>query len=456
MHYVIVDVETTGGSPKNSKITEIALFKYDGNQIIDEFISLINPEQLIPEFIVRLTGITDKMVESSPKFYEIAKQILDFCEGCVFVAHNVSFDYGMLRNEFKNLGFDFRFPHLCTVRASRYVIPGHASYSLGKLTTELGIALNGRHRAGADALATTKLFDLIYHKDPNQLKNFIQLEINPKRIHQNLQIETIDSLPTKIGVYRFYDEFNQLIYIGKSISIKKRVEQHLRNFSSVKGTRMIEEIARVDYDLTGSELLAMLLESELIKTHLPKYNRQLRKNIHAYGLYDILNDNGYLALQIGLSSKNNAHPLTYFSSKKEGNEFILNKTEEFQLCQKINGVYPASDSCFQHGLGLCNGACIEKEANKDYNLRVEKLIQSLTFSDSTFYILDKGRNKFEKSLVWIQKGRYIGHGYAPYNFSGKSPENWDEFIESKEENRDIKSILSLYLRKDKGHKIITL
>jgi len=132
MHYVIVDVETTGGNPKQSKITEIAMYKYDGKKIIDELISLINPEQHIPEFIVRLTGITDKMVEKAPKFYELAKDILAFCEGCIFVAHNVGFDYGMLRHEFHSLGYDFRFPHLCTVRASRYVIPGHASYSLGR------------------------------------------------------------------------------------------------------------------------------------------------------------------------------------------------------------------------------------------------------------------------------------------------------------------------------------
>ena len=165
MNFVIVDVETTGGSPKNSKITELAMYKYDGEKIIDEFVTLVNPEQQIPEFIVRLTGITDEMVENAPKFYEIAKKVLEFTDDCIFVAHNVAFDYGMFRHEFKSLGFDFRLPHLCTVRASRYVIPGHASYSLGKLSRALEIEIVGRHRAGGDALATTKLFDLIYHKD---------------------------------------------------------------------------------------------------------------------------------------------------------------------------------------------------------------------------------------------------------------------------------------------------
>jgi len=139
VHYVVVDIETTGGSPKSSKITEIALYKTDGAQILDEYITLINPEIPIPEFIVRLTGINDKMVETAPKFYEVAKKIIEFTQDCIFVAHNVAFDYGMIRGEFRSLGYDFRLPHLCTVRASRYMLPGHDSYSLGKLARALGI-----------------------------------------------------------------------------------------------------------------------------------------------------------------------------------------------------------------------------------------------------------------------------------------------------------------------------
>ena len=163
--FVIVDVETTGGSPQNSKITELAMYKFDGTKIIEEFTTLLNPEMEIPEFIVRLTGITDQMVADAPKFFEVAKQILELTNNCVFVAHNVSFDYGMFRSEFKRLGYDFRLPHLCTVRSSRNLLPGHASYSLGKITRDLEISIIGRHRAGGDALATCKLFEIIYKKD---------------------------------------------------------------------------------------------------------------------------------------------------------------------------------------------------------------------------------------------------------------------------------------------------
>ena len=129
MNYVIIDVETTGGSPKTTKITEIALYKFDGQSIVDEFVTLVNPEEKIPDFIVKLTGISDQMVSDSPRFFEIAKNIIEFCKDCIFVAHNVSFDYNVVRREYKRLGYDFRLPQLCTVRASRLVFPGYESYS---------------------------------------------------------------------------------------------------------------------------------------------------------------------------------------------------------------------------------------------------------------------------------------------------------------------------------------
>lgn len=456
MNFVIVDVETTGGSPKNSKITEIALYKYDGTKIIDELVTLVNPEIPIPDFIVRLTGITDKMVERAPKFYEIAKQIIEFTEDTVFVAHNVAFDYGMLRSEFKSLGYDFRLPHLCTVRAARYVIPGHASYSLGKLSAELGIAIKGRHRAGGDAYATTILFDLLYHKDPNQLKTFIQQEVNPKSIHPNLNIEVIDDLPTKTGVYKFYNAYNQLIYIGKSINIKKRVEQHLRNTKTAKGTQMIQDIANVEYELTGSEMIAMLLESDLVKANQPLYNRQLRKRLFPYGLFDSPDENGYLQLKIESIAKKNCEPIIQFTTRKEGQDYLQFMVEKYHLCQKLCGLYPTQSACFKYTIKECNGACIGEESVAEYNERVQAYIDAVAFEGKSFYIVDKGRNKGEKSLVLVEKGTYKGYGYAPFHFNGSGPDDWNKFIVQQKENRDIKTIVNLALRKGNFVKLIEI
>src|SRR5690606_29800639 len=154
--YTIIDVETTG---QGNKITEIAVLKYDGNQVIDEFTSLVNPESYIPDYITALTGIDNFMVANAPMFSEIANQIIGITEGTVFVAHNVNFDYNVIRNEFKTIGIDFTRKKLCTVRLSRKLIPGHKSYSLGRICQALAIDINGRHRARGDAEATVILFE---------------------------------------------------------------------------------------------------------------------------------------------------------------------------------------------------------------------------------------------------------------------------------------------------------
>lgn len=162
--YAIVDIETTGGSHKTGKITEIAIYIHDGEKIIDSFVSLVNPECFIPEYITRLTGIDNKMVAASPKFYELAKKIVEITENKIFVAHNVNFDYNFIQKEFKELGYDFNRQKLCTVKLSRKYLPGYRSYSLGNLCDELNIEIQGRHRAGGDAYATSKLFELIMQK----------------------------------------------------------------------------------------------------------------------------------------------------------------------------------------------------------------------------------------------------------------------------------------------------
>ncbi len=456
VNYAICDIETTGGSPKNSKITEIAIYKHNGAEIIDEFITLVNPEIPIPPFIVNLTGISDHMVQNSPKFYEIAKKIVEFTEDCVFVAHNVGFDYGIIRSEFRSLGFDYRRPHMCTVRMSRHVIPGHDSYSLGKLTRSLGIELVGRHRAGGDALATAKLFTILYKKDKNNLATFIQEEVNPKRLHPNLDVDALDEIPNKTGVYKFYNDVNQLIYIGKSIHIKKRIEQHLRNSKTKKGLQMQIEIARIEFELTGSELIALLKESQLIKQYKPLYNRSLRRNNSPYGLYYYTGDAGYIHFFVGLTSKMTGIPLATFTTKKEGNMYMERMVEENELCQKLCDLYKTSSSCFQYSVKACRGACIQEESALEYNKRCQQIIGDLNLNGATFYIVDKGRERKEKSLVFVKNGSLHGIGYAPFHFNQLPPHRWEKFIDITSEDRDARTILKLFLRKNKKHEIVQL
>ncbi|WP_080059593.1 3'-5' exonuclease [Spirosoma aerolatum] len=167
--YCIVDVETTGGINGPTRLTEIAIFRHDGQQVVDSFHSLLNPGCPIPPFIQYLTGISDEMVQDAPTFADVAESVLRITEDAIFVAHNVSFDFNFVKKELNWLGYDFCRRTLCTVRTSRKVIPGYPSYSLGKLCKSLGIPLHGRHRAQGDAAATVLLFEMLLQHDSRGL-----------------------------------------------------------------------------------------------------------------------------------------------------------------------------------------------------------------------------------------------------------------------------------------------
>ncbi len=455
MKFAIIDLETTGGSLKSTKITEIAIYLSDGKNILDEYSTLINPEKEIPPFITRLTGINGEMVKNAPKFYEVAKEIIEFIGDSVFVAHNVGFDYNVLRTEYKSLGYDFRATQLCTVRTSRYVIPGHASYSLGKLTDDLDIVLHDRHRATGDARATAILFHLLYEKDPNNLETFLQQDIQPKSLHPGLDVEVIDELPKKTGVYKFYSPENDLIYIGKSRNIQSRIKQHLKNNSSKKAIRMREEIADIKFELTGSETIALLLESNLIKKYQPRYNRALRKDKFPFGLYSYEDGKGYTNLHIDYVKRKNSIPHTTFTSKQEGTRFLNYAFEKFNLCQKLLGLYPTKGACFQYHTKQCQGACIGEEVSEEYNQRVVEMLNSLDFETESFFLVDQGRHKEEISLILVERGTYRGFGYLPKQFNDGSIETWKEAITYYNEAKDDRMIIKRMTRMKKYKEVRT-
>ncbi|WP_107039999.1 exonuclease domain-containing protein [Brumimicrobium mesophilum] len=453
MLFAITDLETTGGSIRNSKITEFSIFLTDGEKIIDEFTSLVDPERPIPFFISQLTGINDEMVEDSPKFYELAKQIIEFIGDAVFVAHNVGFDYNVLRSEYRSLGFEFRMEYLCTVKSSRQIIPGHASYSLGKLTDELGIPLVGRHRAHGDALATVELFHLLYQKDQEKLLGLIQSDKVPKHLHPGLNFDAIDEIPKLTGVYKFFDEDSRLIYIGKSKNIKSRVQQHLKNVKTKKGINMSKEIVRVEYDITGSEAIALIHESNLIKKHKPHFNRQLRKDKYPFGLYAFEDGKGYINLHLDQVKKRTDPPITTFSNRNEGGIFLERAVEEYKLCKKLVGLYPTANSCFQYQIKQCKGACIGEEAPEEYNQRVNSLIDRLNFELENFFIIDKGRNPEELGLIMVERGTFAGYGFLPKKLNDRSIETWKDAIDRYDEDRDIRLIINRMIRIGKGIEI---
>nr|WP_321230533.1 exonuclease domain-containing protein [uncultured Psychroserpens sp.] len=452
--YAILDIETTGGKYNEEGITEIAIYKFDGHQVVDKFISLVNPEREIQPFVVNLTGINSNMLKSAPKFYEVAKRIVEITEDCIIVAHNSQFDYRILRTEFKRLGFVFKRKTLCTVELSKQLIPDQASYSLGKLTRALGIPVSDRHRANGDAMATVKLFKMLLSKDldKNIIKDNVKLDIT-KRIN-NTHKAIIDGLPAVTGVYYIHDENGEIIYIGKSKNIKHRINQHLTNTSS-KSKKLQLHARSVTYETTGSELVALLKESEEIKRNKPIYNRALRRTVFTHALYSFKDNNGYINLRIDKTTVDEKH-ITTFSNMQSAKSFMFRVVEQFSLCQKLTGLYPTKTNCFNYTIKSCNGACISEETPEDYNKRVEELIAKNSYDNKNMAIIDQGRAIDEKSVIYIENGVFRGLGFYDLNHQINNIKVLESIITPMENNRDTQHIIQSYLRRNKRVKTISL
>ncbi len=451
--YAILDIETTGGQYNEEGITEIAIYKYDGHEVIDQFISLVNPEKPIQPFVVKLTGINNAMLRSAPKFYEVAKRIIEITEGSIIVAHNASFDYRILSTEFRRLGYTFKKPTLCTVELAKKLIPEQPSYSLGKLVRSLGIPIADRHRASGDAMATVKLFKLLLSKDSGKeiVKSFVKTEIKAGLSPKLLDI--VDAVPSKTGIYYIHNEKGDLIYIGKSKNIKKRVNQHFTG-STQKSKKIQRDVYTVTYEETGSELIALLKESEEIKINKPVYNRSLKKSLFSWALYAEKNEKGYIKLTVQ-KVDGRKKEITSFTSLLEGKNYLFKVTEKYNLCQRINGLYDTKTSCFQYDLKQCYGACIDKETPEEYNARVNQFIEENTFSKNNMVIVDRGRTHDERSAIVIQNGQLAGYCFYDLNYQINNLEILQKIIIPMQNNRDSKNIIQGYLRKHKVMKLIS-
>jgi DNA polymerase-3 subunit epsilon len=453
--YAIIDIETTGGSSRLEKITEIAIFLHDGNAITGEFTSLVNPERNIPYFITSLTGITNEMVEDAPRFYEIAKTIVELTEGRTFVAHNARFDYSFIREEFKSLGFNFRRNIIDTVALSRKLLPGHSSYSLGNICRDLNIEINGRHRAAGDALATVKLFELLLSKDGDINGKRTPLIRNTRlsKLHPDLDVGKLESIPEEPGIYYFYNEKGDLIYIGKSRNLNQRISTHLSNNTSGRAMEMRDMIADISWEVTGSELIALLKESYEIKHNKPVYNRAQRRTSFNWGIFTYIDDAGYINYSYG-NLDNDDLPVSVFSSKDKARFKLESLVETNGLCQKLAGLYETDGACFHHQVGICRGACCGRESPDEYNQRASAALEEFVFTRKNFFVIDKGRDEEERCAVKIVNGKFSGFGYFNINEMGFGLSALHECINNMPDNRDIQVILKQYLRNNRVEKII--
>ncbi|MFO7613902.1 MAG: exonuclease domain-containing protein [Bacteroidales bacterium] len=445
--YAIVDIETTGLNARKDRITEIAIFIHDGENVIGKFETLINPECRIPYHITSLTGISNKMVAEAPRFCEVARQIVEMTQGKTIVAHNAAFDYNFIRCEFKRLLYDYSRPTLCTKKLSRKFLPGVKSYGLGSLARILNIQNPARHRAAGDAWTTVKLLEhlLKFEKKPEDLPL--------KCLNSKLSVEDLKKLPDSPGVYYFHDDEANIIYIGKSVNIRSRVMSHLSNNDHKREIEMREKIASVSYEETGSDLVASLMESTEIKKYKPLFNRSLRRSLFRYGLYSYTGKDGYIHLSVE-TIKNGQLPMTSYGTRKEGVNHLQRLIDEFELCQKICGLYPSKGGCFEYQLGICRGACVGHEPPDPYNDRVIDAIGKFSYRNKNFFIVDDGRFDHECSVVKVENGRYVGFGFVDLDAISNNGAILHDIIKPGEDNRDAHMIIRGYLRKNQFEKMI--
>lgn len=451
--YAIIDIETTGGNAPWHKITEICILIHDGENVIDRFQTLINPERYIPPNITMLTGISNEMVENAPKFYEVAKEIFQFTEGKIFVAHNVNFDYNFIKQEFESLGGTFLRKKLCTVRLSRKLIPGLRSYSLGNLCSSIGINITDRHRAAGDAEATAELFGRLLKLDSEQtlIKHALNARSREGTLPPNISKEKLDAIPEKTGVYYFYDNKGKVIYIGKAANLHQRIVEHFTGNTHTKTRqRFHESIYDVHYELSGSEFIALLMENEAIKKHYPRYNKSNKKFELNYGYYTYEDQRGYLRLSIAQAGKRDK-PFLTFTNQTEATTNALLRVKKHHLCLRLCNIIESSKKCVEHADEVYSHfcpVCHEEEGPDAYNERFIKAFLQ-TRNERSFVIRTKGRTVEEEAFAYVEKGRFLGYGFISSEIQITNYEDLKDYITTCYDTNDSQSIINAHLKKSR-------
>ena len=425
--YAIIDIETTGGAFNQEGITEIAIYRFDGTTVTDQLISLVNPERPIQPFVEKLTGINQSMLRLAPKFFEIAKRIIEITSGCIIVAHNASFDYRILQLEFSRLGYNFNMPTLCTVELSKKLLPDAPSYSLGKLVRSLGIPMADRHRASGDALATVKLFELLLTKDEDktivksQIKNELSQGISPKWVN------ITEKLPYAVGIVYFYNQNQQLIYVVKATNIYKKALSILTGNQTVY-QKIQQEIFDISFEETGTEIIAKIKEDVEIKKHKPKYNPT--QNLYVESKWCVCyGDTEDNLLEVKKIEPNKPFIRT-FRKQKSAQKFVDETIEEAREKSHVDEISLAQS--------------------------IEEIIATKSPFINNSVIILKGRKNGEKGVILIENNNITGYGFAGLNYQISQQKILKQILTAVPANKKYFEWLFDYICKKISYKIVPL
>jgi DNA polymerase-3 subunit epsilon len=421
-----VDIETTGSHYGADCITEIGIVVTDGVKEIGRYETLVNPQARIPRFITHLTGITEAMVADAPTFDLVADEIMSFLEGRIFVAHNVNFDYKIVKAHMENLGMKMPSRRLCTVRLSRKIIPGYPSYSLGKLSNSLGFKHNNVHRAMGDAAVTAELFHLLIDKNDGQIEESLKGNSKESTLPANLPKSTFTKLPTFPGVYYFHNAKGKIIYIGKAKNIKKRISSHFTGKSNLEKGNFLSEIYDISHELTGNEVLATLLEDAEIKHYWPEYNRAQKSQIQKFGVYKYQVNDG--SFRLGINKINTQYKgIMQFPTLSKARTWLLERIEEFELNASL---------C---GMAAFDSHLIEEE---EHNKNLKKFLSEFLANEETIVWHGRGRSNGERGFVLMERGIYQGFGYIDREEAVTSIEQLRPYLQQKHETWTVRKVLA--------------
>lgn len=455
--FAIVDIETTGGYAQNHRIIEVAVVLWDGQQVQDRFQSLVNPGRSIPLNITALTGIADDDVADAPSFAEVASKILELTADRIFVAHQVNFDYAFMRVEMQEAGFSFQRKKLCTLRLSRKMIPNLSSYSLGRLCDAVGITFESRHRALSDAEAATALLAHLHQIDSdNYIEHALNRQSREALLPPNLPREHFTELPEKAGVYFFKDSKGKIVYVGKAKRLKTRVTSHFSGTAQTwQKQQFMRHIHSIDHELTGNELVALLLESFAIKKYWPPYNRAQKKPGLPLGLLMYEDRGGFLRLGIQ-KIRARDQVLLAFSTMLDARNFLWGLTARFQLCPKLCGLQTGPGPCADVEAGVCDGPCCGKQTAAVYNQRVEAALNDLKDASQSIAIVGAGRKKDEQSVVLVEAGKYCGFGFVQKADFAADLNAIKDIITPYPDSPDARSIILSHLRRNRTDQVLEL
>jgi DNA polymerase-3 subunit epsilon len=370
-----VDIETTGTSAIADRIIEIAIIRVENGCVVEEFETLLNPETFISPYIEAITGITQRQVEDAPVFATVIPKVTSILKDCLFIAHNVRFDYSFIKRELARHEISFTAPRFCTVKLSRTLYPNSPRHDLDSVIARHNIQIEKRHRAMDDARAIWQFFTAVKNNLPSEVfDQAISIGLKRPSFPPHLPPEQLENLPEGPGVYIFHGRDQNIpLYVGKSIHLKDRILSHFTQNDLSVDMKICKETTSLEIIQTCGELGALLKEAELIKSLQPIYNRKLRRMQEMVALVKIQNNDGYYTAQPVtikiLEPQDLENILGIFKSRKQTISHARRLTREYQLCPKLMHLETGNGGCLHYQFGWCKGACVGHESPAAYNTR---------------------------------------------------------------------------------------